>query len=347
MDLMKFARTGRRKFFGAALGGALAVLGASGSAQAADYSLRMQANTGPGLTPYIALEEFVQNVNAMSGGRIEIQLFPVSALFPPNEGLEAVANGIVELGLTTGGYFAGKMGPIASMESGLPGAEANAWERNAFFYEKGFIDIVREAYAEHGVHYLAPNLGSPWELVSKVPLRTEADFAGKKIRGFGIEAQWFDALGAEAVNIGGAEIYTALATGVVDAVRWGDESQNLAQGLQEVAKYYIKPAPMPAPNNHIIVNQATWDSMSPDLQAILEGAAKLASMKYLTLTAMSRGPARAELEAAGMEFVTIPPEEWASMQERVRAIWAEYGDHDERTARAVALLQEFLTELGR
>ena len=337
----------RRSTLGAVAGAAIAVFGVTAPANAADFNLLMQANTGPGLTPYIALEEFVENVRAMTGGRVEIQLFPVSALFPPSEGLEAVSTGIVEMGLTTGGYFAGKMGPLATMESGLPGAEASAWERNAFFYEKGFIDIVREAYAEQGVHYVAPNLGSPWELVSKVPLNSEADFAGKKIRGFGIEAEWFQALGAEAVNIGGAEIYTALATGVVDAVRWGDESQNLAQGLHEVGKYYIKPAPMPAPNNHILINQATWDSMPSDIQAIIEGAARLASMKYLTLTALSRGPARAELEAAGMEFTTIPADEWASMQQKVRAIWAKYGEHDERTARAVALLQEFLTELGR
>lgn len=344
---LKALQLTRRSSLGAIVSVALATLGASAPAWAQEYSLRMQANTGPGLTPYIALEEFTENVKAMSGGRVEIQLFPVSALFPPNEGLEAVATGIVELGLTTGGYFAGQMGPIATMESGLPGAEANPWERNAFFYEKGFINIVREAYGEHGVHYLAPNLGSPWELVSKVPLNSAADFEGKKIRGFGIEAEWWSALGAEPVNVGGAEIYTALATGVVDAVRWGDESQNLAQGLQEIAKYYIKPAPMPAPNNHILVNQATWDSMPADLQAIMEGAAKLASMKYLTLTALSRGPARAELEAAGMEFTTIPSDEWLAMQQEVRAIWAKYGEQDERAAEAVALLQEFLKELGR
>jgi TRAP-type mannitol/chloroaromatic compound transport system substrate-binding protein len=178
-------------------------------------------------------------------------------------------------------------------------------------------------------------------------LRNAADFEGKKIRGFGIEAEWFNSLGAEPVSIGGAEIYTSLATGVVDAVRWGDEFQNLQQGLHEVAGFYIKPAIHPAPNNHILVNQATWDSMPADIQAIIEGAAKLTSMKYLTLTAMKKGPSRAELEAAGMEFVTIPADEWSTMQASVRDIWAGYADHDERTARAVALLQEFLTELGR
>ncbi|MCY4259460.1 MAG: TRAP transporter substrate-binding protein DctP, partial [Rhodobacteraceae bacterium] len=162
-----------------------------------------------------------------------------------------------------------------------------------------------------------------------------------------VEAEWGQARGAGAVKLGASEIYTALATGHVDAVRWGDESQNLAQGLHEVARYYIKPAPMPAPNNHIIVNQAVWDSLPPDLQAIMEGAAKLASVKYQTLTARSRGSARQALEDAGMEFITIPSAEWLSMQQKARVIWASYAGHDERTARAVALLQEFLVELGR
>lgn len=183
--------------------------------------------------------------------------------------------------------------------------------------------------------------------MSKVPIRGAEDFQGLKVRAGGIEAEWFNAMGAEAVFIGGAELYTALATGVVDAARWGDETQNLAQGFQEIAGYYIKPAPMPAPNNHIIVNQDTWSSLPADIQAILEVAARQTSIKYITLTSSQAAGARGELEAAGMEFVTIPADEWNTMSQEVRQIWGAYAEHDERTARAVALLQEYLAELGR
>ncbi len=318
------------------------------SLQAAEFNLRMQANMGPKLTPYIALErEFVDGVRKMSAGRVEITLFPVGTLYPAAEGLDAVANGIVELGMSTGFYYAGKMGPIASMESGLPGAERDPIERNAYFYEKGFIDIVREAYAEHGVYYLAPNLSSPWELVSKVPLRNKLDFAGKRIRAGGIEAEWYSSLGAESVFISGSELYTSFATGVVDAVRWGDESQNMAQGLHEIARYYIKPAPMPAPNNHILVNMETWNSLPDDIQAILETAARQTSLTYMTLTRAGNARARKALEQAGMEFITIPVAEWLSMERVARAIWIKYAEEGEREARAVSLLLEFLSELGR
>jgi TRAP-type mannitol/chloroaromatic compound transport system substrate-binding protein len=317
-------------------------------AQAADFNLRMQSNLGPGQPGYIAIQEsFIEGVEKMSGGRVKIKLFPSGALYPVKEGLEAVANGIVEIGMSTGFYFAGKLGKIGSMESGLPGAEHNAVERYGFFYERGFIDVVREAYKKHGVYYLAPNLSSPWELVSKVPLRGKADFKGKKIRGGGIEAEWFKSMGGEGVFIGGSEVYTALATGVVDAVRWGSADQNLAKGFHEVAKYYIKPAPMPAPNNHIIVNQATWDKLPDDIKAIMDFAARQASLNYIAKGEANAAAALAELQKKGMTVVTIPPKEWNEMEQDVRKIWAKYGEDSPLAAKAVKMLNEYLKSLGR
>ena len=338
----------RRTALSAACGAMLATLALPVDGQAADFVLRMQSNLSPGQPGYAAIEqEFVNGAKAMSGGRVEIQLFPGGALYPVNEGLEAVANGIVEIGMSTGYYYAGKMGKIASIESGLPGAEHNAIERYGFFYERGFIDIAREAYKPHGVYYLAPNLSSPWELVSKVPLRSKADFKGKKIRGGGIEAEWFASMGAEGVFIGGSEVYTALATGVVDAVRWGSADQNLAKGFHEIAGYYIKPAPMPAPNNHILVNQAAWDKLPTDIQAILDAAARNASLNYIAKGEANAAAALAELQKKGMEVVRIPAEEWLSMENDVRAIWAKYADDSEQASKAVALLQAYLKDLGR
>ena len=341
-------RLSRRTLFGVAAGALTASLATASLSQAAEFTWRMQSNLSPGQPGYQAMEEaFVAGVDKMSGGRMKIQLFPVGALFPVKEGLEAVGSGIAEIGMMTGFYFTGKLGKIGSMESGLPGAEHNPTERYAFFYEKRFIDIVREAYAPHNVYYLAPNLSPPWELVSKVPLRGKADFAGKKIRGGGIEAEWFKSMGGEGVFISGAEVYTALATGVVDAVRWGSADQNLAKGFHEVAKYYIKPAPMPAPNNNILVNLDAWNSLPPDIQAIMDTAARQASMDYMAKGAAQASSALVELQNKGMEVITIPAEEWSEMEQDVRKIWANYASDSELAARGINLLNEYLAELGR
>ena len=58
---------------------------------------------------------FVEALEKMSKGRIKIQLHPVGALFPVQEGLEAV-NGVVEIAMMTGGYFRQASGPIATIE---------------------------------------------------------------------------------------------------------------------------------------------------------------------------------------------------------------------------------------
>jgi TRAP-type mannitol/chloroaromatic compound transport system substrate-binding protein len=239
------------------------------------------------------------------------------------------------------------MGPIATLESGVPGAERDGIERFAFFYNKGFLELAQEAYRPYNVHYLAPHISPQWDLVSTQPIRAAEDFDGLKVRSFGIEARWYESMGASTVLLSGGELYTALSTGVVDAVRWGSPANLKALGLHEVADYYITPSPMPAPNNNFLINQQAWDSLPDDLKAIMEEAAKLASIDYMARAAALDAAALAEMQEAGVEVSSIPEEEWAEMEQGARALWSEFAEHDELSARAVSMMQEYLSELGR
>lgn len=342
----------RKSSPGRVLGATIATVGVmvglAGSATAAEFEWRMQSNLSEGEPGFEAVREnFVEAVERMSGGRVEIELFPVGALFPIQEGLEAVGSGIVEIGMMTGGYFSGKMGPMATLESGVPGAERTPMERYAFFYQKGFIDLAREAYAPFNVYYLAPQISTQWDLVSKKPITGPEDFQGLKVRSFGIEAKWYESMGASTVLMGGGELYTALSTGVIDAARWGSPSVIQSIGLHEVSDYYMQPSPMPAPNNNFLVNQQAWDSLPEDIQAMMSEAAKLASLGYLARGAQLDAKAMAEMQEAGIEVSRIPPEEWSEMEQEARKLWTEYADNDELSARAVAMMQEFLAEMGR
>lgn len=339
----------RASFGSIALAAGIAVASAvSGSAVAETFNWRMQSNLNAGEPGYESVRiNFVEALEEMSDGRLNIQLHPVGALFPVDEGLEAVGNGIVEIGMMTGGYFSGKLGPIATLESGVPGAERSAIERYAFFYSKGFIDIAREAYGQHNVFYLAPHLSPSWDIVANKPLRSAKDFEGLKIRSFGIEAKWYESMGASPVFLGGGEIYTAMSTGVVDAVRWGSPNALVNLSLHEVADYYIQPSPMPAPNNNFLIHKDAWDSLPADLQRMMEEAAKLASFDYMARGAQLDAEAIQTMEEAGVEVVRIPDEEWAKMEQKARELWTGYADEDPLAARAVELMEEYLAELGR
>ena len=321
---------------------------AASQAAAADFNWRMQSNLNAGEPGYEAVRlGFAEVLGEMTGGRLKIEVFPVGALFPIKDGLEAVGNGIVEIGMATGGYYTGKMGPIAAIESGLPGAERSAMERYAFFYRKGFIDIARKAYGKYNIYYLGPNLSPSWDIISKVPIDSKKAFDGLKIRAFGIEANWYESMGASSVFLGGSEIYTALATGVVDAVRWGTPSALVKLSLHEVGKYYVMPSPMPAPNNNILVNQDAWNSLPDDIKHMMDMASRNAPLDYLARSAQEDAAAIATMKAAGVQISTVPAEEWAAMEGEVRKIWAAYAEKDELSATAVKMLQDYVKELGR
>jgi TRAP-type mannitol/chloroaromatic compound transport system substrate-binding protein len=311
----------RRVVFAGTAGFLAAALAIPSTGHAAEFTWRLQSNLNAGTPGYEAVRvAFVERLGRMSGGRMEVKMFPVGSLFPVKEGLEAVGSGVTEIGMMTGGYFTGKMGPIAVLESGVPGAERNSTERYAFFYHKGFIDLAREAYAKHDVFYLGPNLSTPWEIISKKPIRGMKDFEGLKIRCFGIEAQWYESMGASGVFLSGSEIYTALSTGVVDAVRWGSPQQNFKVGLHEVGKYYIQPAPMPAPNNNILINMDAWNTLPDDIKEMMDLAARMSSLEYLAGSTALDAIALKKMQEAGVEVVTIPDDEWAKMEQNVRKI---------------------------
>jgi len=312
------------------------------------FHWRLQSNLVAGEPGYIAVQEkFSKLATEMSGGRISFDVFPVGTLFPVSEGLEAVGSGMAEVALLTGGYYAGKIGPFASLESGVPGALRTPFERYNFFYRKGFIDLAREAYDKFGVYYLGPQLSPQWDIMSKKPITSIDDFKGLKIRSFGLEAKWYENMGATPVFMGGGEVYTGLATGVIDAARWASPAGNYNNSFHEVAKYYVQPSPLPVPNNFFAINKRAWESLPDDLKAILNEAAVASSFDYLALGAMEDAKAMQKMIDAGVQISTIPEDEWLQMEQAARELWRAYEQEGGLAAQGLQLLNGYLAELGR
>lgn len=144
-------------------------------ASAQEYTWRIQSNLSAGAPGYEAIEVFANVATEMSGGRITFEIYPVGALFPIDAGLAAVGSGVTKMAVLTGGYYIGKVGPIATLESGVPGALRTPMERFNFFYNRGFIEVAREAYASFGVYYLghsSPPPGTSCPPCPSIPART-------------------------------------------------------------------------------------------------------------------------------------------------------------------------------
>src|SRR3546814_19809206 len=70
------------------------------------------------------------------------------------------------------------------------------------------------------------------------------------------------------------EILPAMQSGAIDAAEWIGPWNDIAFGLQKVAKYYYVPAfHEPGPGLEISVNKAKFEALPADLQAIVRYAA--------------------------------------------------------------------------
>ena len=111
-------------------------------------------------------------------------------------------------------------------------------------------------------------------------IQTLEDFRNIKLRTTGAWAEIAGKLGASTVTLPGAEVYTALERGVVDATEWSTPSLNEPAGFHKVAKYIIVPGiHSPTVVQEVIVNKRAWNSLSARQQGVIETACDLAMVK--------------------------------------------------------------------
>src|SRR3546814_13387651 len=80
--------------------------------------------------------------------------------------------------------------------------------------------------------------------------------------------------GSLVVLVPPGEIQPAMQCGAIDAAEWIGPWNDIAFGLQKVAKYYYAPAfHEPGPGLEISVNKAKFEALPADLQAIVRYAA--------------------------------------------------------------------------
>ena len=121
---------------------------------------------------------------------------------------------------------------------------------------------MRKAHKKFGTYPIGTVFYGREVLPSKVPMRTLADFKGKKIRApEGTVANLFRAMGASTVSMPGSEVYSALEKGVIDAADWGTRSMNDQMGLYEVCKYSIEPGFHSMAALEFVVTQKTWAAL--------------------------------------------------------------------------------------
>jgi TRAP-type mannitol/chloroaromatic compound transport system substrate-binding protein len=265
---------------------------------------------GLGHTP----EVFADMVRAMSDGRLDIRVYGAGEIVPAFEVFDAVSSGVAEMGHGAGYYWKGKI-PASVFFTAVPFG-MTAQEMNGWLHYGGGIELYREAYAPAGIVPLAGgSTGVQMAGWFNREINSVDDLRGLRMRIPGLAGEVFSAAGGEAVRIPGGEVYTALQTGVIDAVEWVGPYNDLALGLYEIAEYYYYPGwHEPGSMLEFIVNAEALAGLPEDLQAIVTYAARAANLDMLDeFTARNNRALRELVEVHKVKLRRLPDDVLAAL----------------------------------
>jgi TRAP-type mannitol/chloroaromatic compound transport system substrate-binding protein len=333
----------------AAAVGASTVVAKRAVAKSKKITWRMQTHWPTGVGYYKPIYQgFAKRVEEATNGEIRIKTLPPGAIVPTKDVFEAVGRGLFEIALLWPSYWIGKV-PVAGHLNGQLFTWDSFEEMWFFMTEMGALDIIRQAYADHGLFVVGPISAGPLCLYSKKPLIKPADFQGFKVRSTGIPSVVFQKMGATPVYFPGSELYQALQTGVCDGAHWGGVAAAWEMKFQEVTDYIIQPNLAMQTLGEIFVNKKIWDGLPADLKRILldcclaTNADSNAWFRYRDFEDMELFKSQYKGKIIQMEPQTV-----AMMRAFSVDVIDEYSKKDPKYCGKVgALMHKFLTMTGK
>ena len=159
---------------------------------------------------------------------------------------------------------------------------------------------------------------------SKKPITCLEDMQGMRIRVQESEvmADMIEALGASAIPIPYADVYSALEQGTVDGAENNWPSYE-TMNHYEVAKYYTIDEHNRVPEMQIC-SKHTWDKLSEEDQQMISECAKESALYERKLWKERESESEAKAIEQGVEVVELSAEEKKRFQEAVTGIYEKY-----------------------
>lgn len=299
----------------AALVIALATLASPAVAQ--EVTLRL-SHFVPAVAPPHAtfLAPWAEKVEKASGGRIKVQIYPSMQLGgTPNQLVDQIKDGVVDLGWTLPGYTAGRFPKTEIVE--LPFLHTTALATTLAlqdYYEKH----LRDEYADYHVILLHAHGGT---LVhASRPIQKLEDYRGLKIRtpnrGGSV---YLRSVGATPIGAPVPEVPNMLSKGILDGALLPYEIARPLK-IHELVRYHSELAgPQPRPGTSVFLfgmNRKKYESLPADLRKVIDdhSGRRIAAWAGQNWDDIEK-PGKEAAQKAGNQFPVMPPAE----VERVRA----------------------------
>jgi tripartite ATP-independent transporter DctP family solute receptor len=304
-----------------ALAGLLAGSLALSGAQARDFRAAIVHPTD--YPASLAMKHMGEQISAATKGRYGVKVFGSSTLGSAKDAIEQVKIGAIEMTWVSGSDV-NQMLPETVIPN-LPFLFRDIEHFRKVMY--GPIgDELRASFDKVGFIALSAYEAGSRSFYAKRPIRTVADLKGLKIRVQPAD-MWLSmisAMGANAMPLPYAELYTGLKTNLVDAAENNYPSY-------ETAKHY-EAAPIFSETQHVMVpeylifSKKVWDTLSKEDQAIVRKAAQDSVQYYVNLWTKKMDEAKATLVGLGVKFIEPNEIDHAGFAASQKEVWAKYAD---------------------
>jgi tripartite ATP-independent transporter DctP family solute receptor len=307
----------------------LAVTGSAWSQQ--KFVFRMAHSEAVGAPLTLALQKWCEVLNSRSGGRIDAQHFPGSQLGSYTQLIEQSRIGTIQ----------GTVGGPDTEESVAPEIAATGGAPGFIFKDEAHVDRILQgplgdevsavARKKTGVEFVAYAEVGFRHILSKRPITSLDTLKGLKIRVPEIRI-WVDfwrRLGANPTPLPYAEQYTALSTGVIDAVeadffsirgfKWFEQARHLTLSYH----WFLPKA--------VRVNARWLDGLPPDLQTLVRQSAREVFAEQRKENRAKTDEALADLTKAGVTVHRLSAEESGRWFATARPLFDEFGNKSAET----------------
>ena len=302
---------------------AAVAVAACGLASAQERTIKFTTQNPKGHPLVMGMEKFAEIVQAKSGGKIKVNLFPGGVLCGDAPVVSALQGGTIEMASMNSGILASQVKDFAVFDYPFMfanGKEADAVvdgpfgkKMHAKLEPKGLIGLT---YWELGFRSITN---------SKRPITKVEDMEGLKLRVIpnAINVDWVKALGANPTPLAFPELYAALEQKAIDGQENPISVIN-ANKFFEVQKYVTLTNHQYNPQS-VLMSKKFWDSLNPAEQKIITEAAAESTVYQRQQARLQDVTALDAVKKGGMQVTELSAAELAKFREKMKPVLEKHG----------------------
>lgn len=223
------------------------------------------ANFPPASTfPCVQMERWKQEVEARTGGRVEVQTFPGGTLLNPKNMYDGVESGVADIGNLAMSYQPGKF-PVSEaidLPVGFPSSRA----ASAALYD--LIEYKYRPKEFEKVKVLTLFTCPPLNFITTKPVKSLDDLKGLELRVAATSVDLLKRLGATPVAMPQSDTPDAIQKGVVKGMV---SSLEVLKDFNYAAYCpYVTRENLTVVSFAVIMNQKKWDALPEDVKRVMD-----------------------------------------------------------------------------